>query len=140
MQKRKLGKNNLEVSAMGLGCMSLSFAYGPATEKQQAISLIRAAFDRGVTFFDTAESYGLFVNEEVVGEAVEPLRKNVAIATKFGFKERISTKGLDSRPCPTGGAQIIASNRSASSRSLGLRMIQTVVSSNSARSTSATGS
>jgi len=98
MQKRKLGKSNLEVSAIGLGCMGLSFGYGPATERQEAITLIRTAFDRGVTFFDTAEAYGPFLNEEVVGEAVEPFRKNVVIATKFGFQDGDSHKGLDSRP------------------------------------------
>jgi aryl-alcohol dehydrogenase-like predicted oxidoreductase len=98
MQKRKLGKSGLEVSALGLGCMGLSFGYGPATEKNQAITLIRTAFERGVTFFDSAEAYGPFVNEEVVGEAVEPFRKEVVIATKFGFKEGVPTKGLDSRP------------------------------------------
>ncbi len=98
MQKRKLGKSNLEVSAIGLGCMGLSFGYGPATDRQQAIGLIRAAFDRGVTFFDTAEAYGPFLNEEVVGEAVEPFRKQVVVATKFGFQDGDSHKGLDSRP------------------------------------------
>jgi aryl-alcohol dehydrogenase-like predicted oxidoreductase len=98
MQKRKLGKSNLEVSAIGLGCMGLSFGYGPATERQQAITLIRTAFDRGVTFFDTAEAYGPFLNEEVVGEAVEPFRKKVVIATKFGFQDGDSKKGLNSRP------------------------------------------
>ena len=98
MQKRKLGKSGLEVSALGLGCMGLSFGYGPATEKDQAITLIRAAFERGVTFFDSAEAYGPFVNEEVVGEAVEPFRKEVVIATKFGFKDGVPTNGLDSRP------------------------------------------
>lgn len=98
MQKRKLGKSNLEVSAIGLGCMGLSFGYGPATERQQAITLVRTAFDRGVTLFDTAEAYGPFVNEEVVGEAVEPFRKQVVIATKFGFQDGDSHKGLDSRP------------------------------------------
>ena len=98
MQKRKLGKSNLEVSALGLGCMGLSFGYGPATERQPAITLIRRAFDRGVTFFDTAEAYGPFLNEEVVGEALEPVRKEVVIATKFGFKDGIPTNGLDSRP------------------------------------------
>jgi aryl-alcohol dehydrogenase-like predicted oxidoreductase len=96
MKKRKLG--NLEVSALGLGCMGLSFGYGPATDRQQAIALIRAAFERGVTFFDTAEAYGPYVNEEVVGEAVEPFRKEAVIATKFGFKEGTPSKGLDSRP------------------------------------------
>jgi aryl-alcohol dehydrogenase-like predicted oxidoreductase len=98
LKKRKLGRSNLEVSSIGLGCMGLSFAYGPATERQQAIALIRTAFDRGVTFFDTAEAYGPFLNEELVGEAVEPFRKQVVIATKFGFQDGIPTKGLDSRP------------------------------------------
>src|SRR5262249_38444637 len=98
MQKRKLGKSGLEVSALGLGCMGLSFGYGPATQKEQAIALIRAAFERGVTFFDTAEAYGPYVNEEVVGEAVEPFRKEVVIATKFGFKQGVPMQGLDSRP------------------------------------------
>jgi aryl-alcohol dehydrogenase-like predicted oxidoreductase len=98
MQKRKLGKGNLEVSAIGLGCMGLSSGYGPATERQQAITLIRTAFDRGVTFFDTAEAYGPFLNEEVVGEALAPFRKEVVIATKFGFKDGIPMNGLDSRP------------------------------------------
>src|SRR5271154_3449053 len=98
MKKRKLGKSNLEVSAIGLGCMGLSFGYGPATERQQAITLIRTAFDRGVTFFDTAEAYGPFANEELVGEAVEPFRKQVVIATKFGFQHGDSHKGLDSHP------------------------------------------
>jgi len=100
MQKRKLGKSNLEVSALGLGCMGLSFGYGPATEKQAAISLIRAAFERGVTFFDTAEAYGPFMNEEVVGEAVSTFRDQVVIATKFGFRFDPDGKiaGTDSRP------------------------------------------
>jgi aryl-alcohol dehydrogenase-like predicted oxidoreductase len=98
MNKRKLGKSNLEVSAMGLGCMGLSFGYGPATGKEQAIGLIRAAFDRGVTFFDTAEAYGPFTNEELLGEALAPFRDEVAIATKFGFQNGIPAKGLDSRP------------------------------------------
>ena len=98
MQKRKLGKSNLEVSAIGLGCMGLSFGYGPATEKEPAITLIRKAFELGVTFFDTAEAYGPFANEELVGEAVEPFRKQVVIATKFGFQDGDSHKGLDSRP------------------------------------------
>jgi aryl-alcohol dehydrogenase-like predicted oxidoreductase len=98
MQKRKLGKSNLEVPAIGFGCMGLSFGYGPATDRQQAITLIRAAYDHGVTFFDTAEAYGPFLNEEVVGEALEPFRKEVVIATKFGFKDGIPTNGLDSRP------------------------------------------
>jgi aryl-alcohol dehydrogenase-like predicted oxidoreductase len=98
MQKRTLGKSGLEVSALGLGCMGLSFGYGPATERQQAITLIRKACESGVTFFDTAECYGPFTNEELVGEALEPFRKQVAIATKFGFVDGDSKKGLDSRP------------------------------------------
>jgi aryl-alcohol dehydrogenase-like predicted oxidoreductase len=101
MQKRKLGKSNLEVSAIGLGCMGMSFGLGPAVDKQQGISVIRAAFERGVTFFDTAEVYGPFTNEELVGEAVAPFRDRVAIATKFGFKIDPKTgkqAGLDSRP------------------------------------------
>jgi len=101
MQKRKLGKSNLEVSAMGLGCMGLSFGLGPAVEKPEGISLIRAAVERGVTFFDTAEVYGPFTNEELVGEALAPFREQVVIATKFGFKIDPNTgkqAGLDSRP------------------------------------------
>jgi aryl-alcohol dehydrogenase-like predicted oxidoreductase len=99
MKKRKLGKSNLEVSALGLGCMGLSFGYGPAVEKQQGISLIRAAVERGVTFFDTAEVYGPYTNEELVGEALAPFRKDVVIATKFGFHiENGKQAGLDSRP------------------------------------------
>jgi aryl-alcohol dehydrogenase-like predicted oxidoreductase len=99
MKKRKLGKSNLEVSAIGLGCMGLSFGLGPAVEKQQGISLIRSAVERGVTFFDTAEVYGPFTNEELVGEALAPFRVNVVIATKFGFKiENGKQAGLDSRP------------------------------------------
>jgi aryl-alcohol dehydrogenase-like predicted oxidoreductase len=98
MQKRKLGKSDLEVSALGLGCMGLSFGYGPATEEQQAITLIRSAVERGVTFFDTAECYGPFTNEELVGEALLPFREQVVIATKFGFEDGDSHKGLNSRP------------------------------------------
>lgn len=99
MQTRQLGTSGLEVSAIGLGCMGLSFGYGPAVEKQQGISLIRAAADRGVTFFDTAEIYGPYANEELVGEALAPVRDNVVIATKFGFKiENGKQAGLDSRP------------------------------------------
>jgi aryl-alcohol dehydrogenase-like predicted oxidoreductase len=98
MQKRTLGTNGLEVSALGLGCMGLSFGYGKPTEKQDAISLIRTAFENGVTFFDTAECYGPFTNELIVGEALEPFRNKVVIATKFGFAEGDSTKGLDSSP------------------------------------------
>jgi aryl-alcohol dehydrogenase-like predicted oxidoreductase len=98
MQKRKLGKSGLEVSVIGLGCMGLSFGYGPAVGKESGISLIRAAVERGVTFFDTAEAYGPFANEELVGEALAPFRDQVVIATKFGFKNGDSTAGLDSRP------------------------------------------
>src|SRR5579884_2607645 len=101
MQKRKLGNSNLEVSAIGLGCMGMSFGYGPPMDKQEAISLIRTAVQRGVTFFDTAEVYGAFTNEELVGEALEPLREQVVIATKFGWKIDPSSRksvGLDSRP------------------------------------------
>ncbi|MEA3123849.1 MAG: hypothetical protein QOD67_868 [Caballeronia sp.] len=98
MQKRKLGSSGLEVSAIGLGCMGLSFAYGPALEKSEGIKLLRAAFERGVTMFDTAEAYGPFTNEELIGEAVAPFRDQVVIATKFGFREADPTKGLDSRP------------------------------------------
>ena len=98
MEKRKLGNGGLEVSALGLGCMGLSYGYGPATDTQDAISLIRAAVERGVTFFDTAECYGPFVNEGVVGDALAPVRDHVVIATKFGFKGGDSTAGLDSRP------------------------------------------
>ena len=97
MEKRKLGKSNLEVSALGLGCMGMSFGYGPAADKQDMISLIRAAVERGVTFFDTAEVYGPFTNEELVGEALAPFRKQVVIATKFGF-DLAAFPGLDSRP------------------------------------------
>ncbi len=101
MQRRKLGTSNLEVSAIGLGCMGLSFVYGPATDKQQAITLIRAAVERGITFFDTAEVYGPFTNEALVGEALAPFRGQVAIATKFGFDLDAKTgkqQGLNSRP------------------------------------------
>jgi aryl-alcohol dehydrogenase-like predicted oxidoreductase len=102
MQKRKLGKSGLEVSALGLGCMGMSFSYGPAADKKEMISLLRTAVERGVTFFDTAEVYGPFTNEELVGEALSPFRGRVVIATKFGFK--LDPKGgpqwvgLDSRP------------------------------------------
>ncbi len=97
MQQRKLGSTGLEVSAIGLGCMGLSFGYGPATKKAAGIELIRAAFEQGVTFFDTAEAYGV-ANEELVGEALAPFRDQVVIATKFGFKDGDTTRGLDSRP------------------------------------------
>src|SRR5881296_4411292 len=102
MQKRNLGKSNLEVSAIGLGCMGLSFGYGPAADKKEMISLIRTAVERDVTFFDTAEVYGPFTNEELVGEALAPFRGRVVIATKFGFKPDPDGGpkwvGLDSRP------------------------------------------
>jgi aryl-alcohol dehydrogenase-like predicted oxidoreductase len=100
MQKRKLGKSGLEVSALGFGCMGISFGFGPAIDKKEGIALIRAAVERGVTFFDTAEVYGAFTNEELVGEALAPFRQQVAIATKFGFKIDSAGKqaGLDSRP------------------------------------------
>ncbi len=101
MQKRKLGKSNLEVSAIGLGCMGMSFGYGPPKDKQEMIAVIRGAFDRGVTFFDTAEVYGPYTNEELVGEAVAPFRDEVVVATKFGFNIDPNTcenKGLNSKP------------------------------------------
>src|SRR2546427_2275067 len=101
MKKRKLGKSSLEVSASGLGCMGMSFSYGPPADKQEMIALLRAAVERGITFFDTAEVYGPFTNEELVGEALAPFRGKVAIATKFGFKLDPNTgkqAGLDSRP------------------------------------------
>src|SRR5262249_3771126 len=99
MQKRKLGNSNLEVSALGLGCMGMSYGYGPAANEQEMISLIRAAVERGVTFFDTAEAYGPFTNEELLGEAIAPLGEEVVIATKFGFKLDPDTeRGLNSRP------------------------------------------
>src|SRR5438094_9679208 len=98
MHKRELGSSNLEVSALGLGCMGLSYGYGPATDRQDAITLIRSAVELGVTLFDTAEAYGPFVNEELVGEALAPFRDRVVIATKFGFRSGDANAGLDSRP------------------------------------------
>src|SRR2546430_6023731 len=106
MQKRKLGKNNLEVSALGLGCMGMSFSYGPPKDVQEMTGLLHAAFERGITFFDTAEVYGPFINEELVGEALAPFRKQVVIATKFGFdlsrdldpRGMKGSPGLNSRP------------------------------------------
>src|SRR5499427_10624536 len=101
MQKRKLGNSNLEVSAIGLGCMGMSFGYGPAADKQEMISLIRSAVEHGITFFDTAEAYGPFTNEELVGEALAPFREQVVVATKFGFKldpDSGRSIGVDSRP------------------------------------------
>src|SRR5215469_11315573 len=100
MEKRKLGIRKLEVSTIGLGCMGMSFGYGPPKDKQEMISLLRAAVERGITFFDTAEVYGPFINEELVGEALAPMRERVVIATKFGFKigPKGEQMGLDSRP------------------------------------------
>jgi aryl-alcohol dehydrogenase-like predicted oxidoreductase len=98
MKKRILGNSGLEVSALGLGCMGLSFAYGPATDKKDAIKLLHAAVERGVTFFDTAEAYGPFLNEELLGEALKAYRDRVVIASKFGFLDGNSTRGVDSRP------------------------------------------
>ena len=98
MQKRTLGRSGLEVSALGLGCMGLSYGYGPATDRKDAIALIRAAHERGVTFFDTAEAYGPGLNEDVVGEALAPVRDAVVIATKFGFRDGRPSDGMDSRP------------------------------------------
>src|ERR1700748_1737892 len=98
MKTRILGKEGLEVSALGLGCMGLSFAYGQATEKQEGIKLLRAAVDAGITFFDTAEAYGPFSNEELLGEALAPVREKVIIATKFGCKDARPETGVDSRP------------------------------------------
>ena len=98
MKKRTLGKSGLEVSALGLGCMGLSFGYGPATETNEAIKLLHAAVEQGVTFFDSAEAYGPFKNEELLGEALAPYRDQIVIATKFGFQDGDPTKGVDSRP------------------------------------------
>ena len=98
MERRTLGRSGLEVSSLGLGCMGLSFAYGAPPDRDAAIRLVRAAFERGVTFFDTAEVYGPYRNEELLGEALSPFRDRVVIATKFGFKDAIATAGLDSRP------------------------------------------
>src|SRR5436309_8438181 len=97
MQKRKLGRSNLEVSALGFGCMNMSFGYGPAADKKQAIAVIRSAYERGVTLFDTAEVYGPLTNEEVVGEALAPFRDKVVVATKYGF-DLANFPGLNSRP------------------------------------------
>ena len=98
MQKRKLGKSGLEVSALGLGCMGMSFSYGPPKDKQEMISLLRTAVERGITFFDTAEVYGPFINEELVGEALSPLRDQVVIATKFGFNTSVDPRGTKGAP------------------------------------------
>ena len=117
MKMRQLGRSGLEVSALGLGCMGLSWGYGPATDTQDAVKLIRAAVERGVTFFDTAEAYGPFVNETIVGEALTPVRDQVVIATKLGFKDGNSATGLDSRPeriRAVAEASLIASTSSTS--------------------------
>ena len=102
MEKRRLGSGGLEVSALGLGCMSMTSGYGPAADKSEMVRLIRAAHDRGITLFDTAEAYGPFANEELVGEALEPIREQVVIATKFGFDIDLETgkrgPGTNSRP------------------------------------------
>src|SRR5437867_2278062 len=98
MQKRKLGKSNLEVSAIGLGCMGMSFSYGPPKDKKEMTDLLHAAVERGVTFFDTAEVYGPFTNEELVGEALAPFRKQVVIATKFGFDLATDPRGVKGSP------------------------------------------
>lgn len=98
MEKRRLGKEGLQVSCLGLGCMGLSFGYGPSTNKEEAINMLRAAFDLGVTFFDSAEAYGPFTNEALLGEALQPFRNEVVIATKFGFKNGYTAQGLDSSP------------------------------------------
>jgi aryl-alcohol dehydrogenase-like predicted oxidoreductase len=98
MEKRQLGNSGLKVSAIGLGCMGLSFGYGPATDKRDAINLIRKAFELGVNFFDSAEAYGPFLNEELLGEAVAPFRDQVVLATKFGFEGGVTSKGLNSTP------------------------------------------
>ena len=116
MKKRKLGRSNLEVSALGLGCMGMSFGFGPAADKQEMISLIRAAVERGVTFFDTAEVYGPFTNEELVGEALAPFKGRVAIATKFGFAPD-PKGGRDGRPWTAGRSTSSRSRRPRSSGS-----------------------
>src|SRR6202000_3463931 len=98
METRELGKSGLKVSALGFGCMGISFGLGAGVDKKTGVALIRAAYDHGVTFFDTAEAYGPYVNEEVVGEALKPFRDKVVIATKFGFKDGTPAQGTDSRP------------------------------------------
>ena len=98
MEQRRLGNHGPLVSTLGYGCMGLNFGYGPGIARQDAIAMIRAAFERGVTFFDTAEAYGPFTNEEIVGEAVAPMRDRVVIATKFGFRDGVPASGMDSRP------------------------------------------
>ena len=127
MQKRKLGKSGLEVSAIGLGCMGMSFSYGPPKDKPEMISLIRAAVELGVTFFDTAEVYGPFTNEELVGEALAPFRKQVVIATKFGF----DLSGSDKRPGAAGlNSQQSTSSRLSKARSSGSKWMLLICSTN----------
>src|SRR5256714_8718124 len=98
MQKRALGKSGLDVSALGFGCMGISFGYGPAASRDDGIAIIRASVDGGVTFFDTAEAYGPFTNEELIGEALAPVRDKVVVATKFGFENGVPTQGTNSKP------------------------------------------
>ena len=119
MQKRKLGKSNLEVSALGLGCMGMSFSYGPPKDKQEMTSLLRSAVDRGVTFFDTAEVYGPYINEELVGEALAPFRGQVVIATKFGWKiDPKAERGLPGWTAGRSTSKRLWRARSSGSRSM----------------------
>src|SRR6202453_4219826 len=122
VQKRKLGKSNLEVSAIGLGCMGMSFSYGPPKDKKEMTALLHAAVDRGITFFDTAEVYGPFLNEELVGEALAPLRSKVVIATKFGF----DLSGSDHKPGAAGGNSQPAHIKQAVEGSLKRLKIETI--------------
>src|SRR5450756_2937531 len=123
MQKRKRGKSNLEVSALGLGCMGMSFGYGPAADKQEMISLIRTAVERGVNFFDTAEVYGPFTNEELVGEALSPLRDQVVIATKFGFNTSVDPRGTKGAPALNSRPEHIKQVAEASLKRLNIETI-----------------
>jgi aryl-alcohol dehydrogenase-like predicted oxidoreductase len=124
MRHRQLGKSGLEVSALGLGCMGLSYGYGPATATADAVKLIRASFERGITFFDTAEAYGPFVNESVVGEALEPMRDQVVIATKFGFRDGDTHKGPTA--APNASARLPIRRSSACVRTASICSISTV--------------
>jgi aryl-alcohol dehydrogenase-like predicted oxidoreductase len=123
MRKRKLGKSGPEVSALGLGCMGMSFGYGPAADKQEMISLIRSSVERGVTFFDTAEVYGPFTNEELVGEALSPFREQVVIATKFGFDTRVDPRGTKGAPVLNSRPEHIKEVAEASLKRLGTDVI-----------------
>jgi aryl-alcohol dehydrogenase-like predicted oxidoreductase len=123
MQKRRLGKSGLEVSALGFGCMGMSFGYGPPADRQQAISVIRAAVERGVTFFDTAEVYGPFTNEELVGEALSPFRGQVVIATKFGFDTTVDPRGTEGAPVLNSRPEHIREVCDASLKRLGVEVI-----------------